>query len=259
MEQAILTPLQMREVFHLEFLRWFLRKVKAEHYALKGGVNMRFFFRSVRYSEDMDLDARGISVAALQEKVMTVLGSASFAESLRSFGIRTVAAPDLSVAKQTETTQRFKVHLGTASGEELFTKIEFSRRGSTGTVNVESVSDAVLRPYRLAPLLVAHYDARTAIAQKISALGSRAVLQARDIFDLFVLRSQVADASGVTVAAAALNKARERVFEAEFELFRDTVVAYLSAEDQDSYAQASAWEEVKLSVAEFLERISAHG
>ncbi|MBE0433712.1 hypothetical protein IBX73_09655 [candidate division WOR-3 bacterium] len=61
------SPLQLREVFHLEFefLRWLARGVKTEHYVLKGGANMRFFFRSCRYSEDMDLDAIDITVDRL--------------------------------------------------------------------------------------------------------------------------------------------------------------------------------------------------
>jgi len=54
------THLQLREVFHLEFLRWFGKRVRTNYYALKGGVNLRFFFNSFRYSEDMDLDTHTI-------------------------------------------------------------------------------------------------------------------------------------------------------------------------------------------------------
>ncbi len=260
MEKDILTPLQMRELFHIEFLRWFSRKVKSAHYAVKGGVNIRLFFGSVRYSEDMDLDASGVSVQALKDTVTMILCTQSFIESLRPFGIKGIVSPDMAKAKQTDTTQRFKVHLLTAAGEDLFTKVEFSRRGISGEVKVESVPESILRPYKLAPLLVPHYDARSAMAQKISALGSRTVLQARDIFDLFVLHSQTAGMSGLpgVVNSDALKKARERVFEAEFELFRDTVVEYLSPEDQGTYGNASAWEEVKLTVAQFLEGARAH-
>ena len=48
MNGKIYTPLKMREVFHLEFLRYFARKLEADHYVLKGGVNLRFFFKSIR-------------------------------------------------------------------------------------------------------------------------------------------------------------------------------------------------------------------
>lgn len=258
MEQDIFTPLQMRELFHIEFLRWFSRKIKSAHYAVKGGVNIRLFFGSVRYSEDMDLDASGVAVEALKDAVMMILRMSSFAESLRPFGIKAIVPPDMAKAKQTDTTQRFKVHLLTASNEDLFTKVEFSRRGLAGKVKVESVPDSVLRPYKLAPLLVPHYDAVSAIAQKVSALGSRVALQARDIFDLFVLHSQIADLSGFVISSDILKKARERVFEADFEFFRDSVVEYLSPEDKGSYGNAAAWEEVKLTVAEFLEGVRAN-
>lgn len=255
MEQDIFTPLQMRELFHIEFLRWLSRKVKCAHYAVKGGVNIRLFFGSVRYSEDMDLDVSGVGVQALKDAVMMILRMPSFVESLRTFGINTIVPPDMAKAKQTDTTQRFKVHLLTVSGEDLFTKVEFSRRGFAGVVKVESVPESILRSYKLAPLLAPHYDAPSAMAQKISALSSRAALQARDIFDLFILHSQTAELSGLVISSGILKKARERVFEADFELFRDSVVEYLSPEDKGAYGNASAWEEVKLTVAGFLEGV----
>ena len=48
------TNLQIREIFHIAFLRQFAKKFKPSFYALKGGVNMRLYFKSPRYSEDMD-------------------------------------------------------------------------------------------------------------------------------------------------------------------------------------------------------------
>src|SRR3989338_5893881 len=151
MHDRIYSSLQVREVFHLEFLRWFGRKLGAECYCLKGGVNLRFFFKSIRYSEDMDLDIRRIGVERVQKIVMGILLTSGFSDSLKSFGIEKAVPPNLAKAKQTETTQRFKIHLLTQSGEDLFTKIEFSRRGLKGSMTVESVSTEVLRSYKMAP------------------------------------------------------------------------------------------------------------
>ena len=100
-------PLQLREIFHLEFLRWLGKEVSPSHYALKGGVNLRFFYNSFRYSEDMDLNARLIRVDVLQDKVMQILKSASFQNNLQPFGIDKIIPPDIAKAKQTKTTQRF--------------------------------------------------------------------------------------------------------------------------------------------------------
>jgi len=247
--------LQLREVFHLEFLRRLGRMMKAEHYAVKGGVNLRFFFKSFRYSEDMDLDARGIRVIQLKEAVMKILDDRVFQDNLKPFGIARVIAPNIVKAKQTETTQRFKAHLISSSGEDLFTKIEFSRRGFAGNAVIGTVDDSLLRAYKLAPLLVPHYDSYSAVAQKLRALAARKAIQARDIFDLYILSSQCAigDKHFHAIDADTLSKAHERVFEVEFEQFRDTVVSYLSAEDQAVYNEPRSWEEVRLKVVHFIE------
>jgi hypothetical protein len=43
MNAFIFDPFQLREIFHLEFLRRLGGKLSPKSYALKGGVNMRFF------------------------------------------------------------------------------------------------------------------------------------------------------------------------------------------------------------------------
>lgn len=263
MDKVICDNLRVRELFHLEFLRWFGRKVKAEFYALKGGSNLRFFFKSFRYSEDMDLDIHTLPVAALQDIVMGVLNARSFLENLRSFNITRLVPPDMTKAKQTQTTQRFKVHLITAAGEDLFTKVEFSRRGIKGKVLIQLVADSVLREYKLAPLLVPHYDAASAVAQKVHALADRAAVQARDIFDLFILSTQYAPTGTLESAPdkATISKAYENIFTVGFEQFRDTVVSYLSATEQETYREPAMWDEIKLKTAQFVEEIrnAGHG
>lgn len=248
-------PLQIREVFHLEFLRWFARNLEASRYALKGGVNLRLFFKSMRYSEDMDIDLTGVRIEKIQKTVMEILSARGFLDSLKSFGVERIIPPDLTKAKQTGTTQRFKIHLLTSGGEDLFTKIEFSRRGLKGHAIVEPVSVGILRAYKMAPLLVAHYDAASAIQQKIQALAQRSVLQARDIFDLFILSSQYEEsrAGDISLSGPVLRTAHDNIFLIEFLQFRDTVVAYLEAEDQKAYSSPAVWDEIKLKTAHFLE------
>lgn len=258
MGEIIYSDLQLRELFHIEFLRALSRKLKAENYAVKGGVNLRFFFKSLRYSEDMDLDAAGIGVDELKEVTMKILEARSFRENFYSFGIKDVIPPDIKIVKQTGTTQRFKVHLITAAGEDLFTKIEFSRRGFMGRVILESIPAPMMRNYRLSPLIIAHYDAQSAAMQKISALASRTVVQARDIFDLYILSSQI-DLNLFKklkpLSHTIISKAYERVFEVNFAIFKDTVLSYLCAEDQNIYGNASYWDEIKLKSANFIEEL----
>ena len=251
--------LQLRELFHLEFLRWLTRKVKPACYALKGGSNLRFFYKSARYSEDMDMDIQDIEVDSLKEIVMNILKNTSFQDIFKSFGIDRIVAPDILKTKQTQTTQRFKVHLVTSAGEDLFTKIEFSRRGFKGNKKVESISESLLRQYRLAPLMVSHYDAASAAFQKLGALSDRAATQARDIFDLYVLGPQCGDIASLKPVAAPskdiLEKARENLFQVSFEQFKDTVVSYLSEEDRSLYGASDLWDEIKIKVSDFIEQL----
>lgn len=254
MFNKIFTNLQMREVFHLEFLRWFSRKLKADRYCLKGGVNLRLFFGSIRYSEDMDIDITSVRVDQIKKMVMDILSVRGFSDSLKSFGIEKIVPPDITKAKQSETTQRFKIHLLTLSGEDLFTKIEFSRRGMKGTTIVEPVSTKILRSYKMVPLLVPHYDVDFAIIQKIRALAQRSVLQARDIFDLFLLSSQCeGTAFGEHVSKSLLQIACDNIDQVGFIQFRDTVINYLEDEDKKNYSSPEIWDEIRLKTVRFLQ------
>jgi predicted nucleotidyltransferase component of viral defense system len=200
----------------------------------------------------MDLDIWTVSVDTLKRVVMKIIESHSFGDTLKPFGIEKVVAPDILKAKQTATTQRFKVHLITAAGEDLFTKVEFSRRKSEeGHVVSGPVSNVILRAYQMPPLLISHYDLRSAVTQKIWALAKRSVVQARDIFDLYILSSQglkdSPKAPKEVIAQAAAN-----TFGVSFKEFEDTVIAYLTPEDQAHYRDASVWDEIKLKVSDFI-------
>ncbi len=253
----IYNQFQVREIFHLEFLRWFGRRIKVKYYALKGGVNLRFFFNSFRYSEDMDLDTYGIKKHTLLDAVMQILESLSFQDTLKPFGIERIVPPNIVKAKQTETTQRFKTHLITYAGEDLFTRVEFSRRGFKGEMAIEPVLDTILRPYKLPPLLIPHYSILSAVKQKVEALNTRAIPQARDIFDLYILSSQYSygKEQPIETGHSELMKARERIFEIDFERFKDTVISYLSVEDQYAYNNSDMWDKIKLKVIHFLEEL----
>jgi len=261
MHYKLFNYLALKEIFHLEFLRWLSRKIKMQHYVLKGGINLRFFFKSIRYSEDMDLDIQGISVEKLKEVVMKILKSTSFQDAFKAFGIMKVVPPDIRKAKQTTTTQRFKIHLILSSGEDLFTKIEFSRRGFSGTIKIESVNSAILKAYRLAPLIVPHYDAISAMMQKIEAIAARSIIQARDIFDLYMLIPQcsLCDSEKITYDKAKLAIAYENIFKIDFGKFRDTVISYLSPEDQFLYNSSVVWDEIRLRVANFINEMLKYG
>ena len=64
---------QIRELFHLAFLRLLALRLTRRDYAVKGGICLRFFHRSQRLSEDMDFDVAGIPVRTLTNHLMRIL------------------------------------------------------------------------------------------------------------------------------------------------------------------------------------------
>ncbi|MEO8905276.1 MAG: nucleotidyl transferase AbiEii/AbiGii toxin family protein [Polyangiaceae bacterium] len=71
-----LTARQSIEFFHLVFLRALVAKGEEKSLiALKGGCNLRFYFGSIRYSEDMDFDVSVIAKGTLKNKVDRLLKS----------------------------------------------------------------------------------------------------------------------------------------------------------------------------------------
>ena len=98
------------EKFHLLFLDQLSRNIDDAFYAVKGGCNLRFFFKSIRYSEDLDIDVQTIRVETLQKKIERILDSNPLKQILNSHGI---SIERYSSLKQTQTTQRWKLTLRT--------------------------------------------------------------------------------------------------------------------------------------------------
>ena len=245
---------QVIEIFHLLFLRAFGARVDKALFALKGGSNLRFFLKSIRYSEDMDLDIRTMAVGTLQNNVNHLLAEPAYMRGLRAQGIEVVKTAQ---PKQTETTQRWKLTLRNAeSGAEVPTKIEFSRRGLSDEKAVESVDAGIIRTYRLYPVIVQHYTVHAAFAQKVSALAFREQVQSRDVFDL----KSLMDAGGAerplpATTAANLTAAIDNALAVDYDAFAGQVLAYLEPEYQDHYGTEQAWKQLQAQVVNGLEAL----
>lgn len=95
-------PIQHIECFHLVLLRLLEARFDRARWAVKGGVNLRAWFGSRRYSEDLDIDALGGQPHVLEEKVDRLLASRPFADLLATQGL---ALARSSKPQQTDTTQ----------------------------------------------------------------------------------------------------------------------------------------------------------
>ena len=252
----MLTDTQLREVFHFCFLERLLKISSLDMYVLKGGVNLRFFFHSPRYSEDMDLDVLAGNVATLKKNGYKILRDSAFKRGLRTYGIADIELNDPAKARHTETTQRFRVGLITPAGLRLPTRVEFSRRLNPSDKPVMAMIDPeIARQYHKLSYRCQHYPGEFAVLQKIQALAGRSVTQARDVFDLGVLH-----AGGYATPTTANNFLSDKIqLEAinnlmglTFEDFNGQVVEFLDAEDRIRWSSVSAWEQLQLTILELL-------
>ncbi len=244
------------ESFHLHFLRLLAGGRDRSAFVVKGGCNLRFFFGSVRYSEDLDLDVRRVPPATLKERVDALLGSTPLREGLEVQGIEIARC---SAPKQTPTVQRWTLGLRERGRDVVVpTKIAFSRRDESGEVGYEAVDPQVLRRHRLMPVLACHYLLPAALRQEVAALAGRREAQARDLFDLGLLFSRAgrevgayADLSPIIPAAI------ERAWSLSWADYRGQVVAYLDPGHAAALDSEAAWDALQIQVVSDLEAIRA--
>lgn len=250
------TDAQAIEIFHIAFLGGLASGVDQAHLVLKGGANLRYFFDSLRYSEDIDLDVTHVKAWQLEEKVDRILNSHGLGLNLRRTGI---SVSEFSKPKQTETTQRWKVGIAVPGrNHDVRTKIEFSHRGGDPRFALEYIPERVVETYALRPPSIQHYEADAALEQKVAALAGRSETQARDVFDLDLLL-RIASFGQGTLQTPVIELARERVLELPFEAFRDQVLPFLEPEVADAYDTQESWERMQEFVFEKLEVSDENG
>src|SRR3989304_7446600 len=106
------TTIQYVELFHLLFLDQLGRKLDKRFYSLKGGCTLRFFMKSIRYSEDMDIDIQTtpptISKDRLRSTVAGILKSKTFSQILQ---IHRIMIGRWSEPKKKTTNPRSKLRV----------------------------------------------------------------------------------------------------------------------------------------------------
>jgi predicted nucleotidyltransferase component of viral defense system len=238
------------EKFHLLFLTQLGARVDKKLYALKGGCNLRFFWKSIRYSEDIDFDVHTIARETLRKNVNQIFDASGFRQILRSAKMEIALR---SEPKQTDTTQRWKVHLRIeGSAPELPTRIEFFRRKFDKGILFEPIDPDVARSHDLRPVLASHYGLEAALAQKIDALASRAQTQARDVFDLAWLIERGGQKLEFRGDKKKVEAACGNAMSVSFDQFKSQVVAYLQPEYQEYYGTHKAWNSLQENVVRIL-------
>lgn len=247
-----LTPKIQVELFHLMFLRQLSTQLAANLYAIKGGCNIRFFFESVRYSEDLDIDIRTVQKNTLEKKINKILQSVALKKLLQGVEIHDIT---LSAPKQTEITQRWKLQLQTKqSTMPLHTKIEFSRRNKQLEAASSTLSQNISQQYHLPPMRLSHYAIEDALTQKVVALAHRSETQSRDVFDIYHLLS-FASAKPIHCTKNTIEKAKESMSAIQFDDYQSQVVSFLEAQYQETFGNKKAWDDMVATVQRYLDTL----
>jgi len=252
------TAAQRIETFHLVFLQVFVVGVRKGRCVLKGGANLRYFFGSVRYSNDIDLDVVTPRGWQFEQAVDDALASPALLRILQAADIG-IEPGSITKPKQTPTTRRWRLGLITPSerrGGAIRTTIEFSaREDGSDDQEFAPVPAQVVRPYGLLAPTVVHYRLGAALEQKIAALAERSQTKARDVFDidlLFRLRDRETEHRTLTVPKAELAAGRGLALSDED--FESQVVPFLDPDVAQIYA--GRWSKMRESVAERLLEIA---
>ena len=252
-------PAEVAEGFHLAFLTALADSAGADSFALKGGSNIRFYFSSLRFSEDIDLDVFARDPRTFTGRVEKAFGSQALSRLLSSIGVTVI---DLNPKDRSTTRERWMVGLRHRSlPADVRTKVELSHRTSdlSRFVTVERVpASAVARYAPLPAPLVAHYLPAGAIAQKATTIGQRSETQPRDVFDLDHLSRMFPSAPvrGL-VAETDLSASIERVYEIGFPEYRSKVVPFIEPSLQASFDSQDVWGAMQVRAIEALEGMRA--
>lgn len=247
--------LQAVEFFHLQVTRLLLAGPDKGAFAVKGGCNLRFFFESPRYSEDIDFDvSERVPVHALKDRMAKLLAGPALTLALRNRRLQLVG---VSAPKQTETTQRWKMALAMeGAAVPRPTKVEFSRRERADEAITEAISPSVLAEHQSMAILAPHYPLGPAIRQKVGALADRREVQARDVFDLGAVL--IPRAGGETHHLQAvrtdLRAAMDRAMSLSYADYKGQVVSYLHPDYQAELGSEAAWDALQLTVVEYLDQ-----
>lgn len=261
----MLSPLQAREAVHVLLLERLLSVRDGDAITVKGGVSLRLFHGSPRYSEDIDLDGDPEARGAIRRAVTGFFEDSEVARYLKRLRLRGLD-PKEGPNKDTSTTFRHKFHvIGTGEvGYPTRVEVSFREPHPADRRKVGEPDPDLVERYLNggAAMRVPHYAGSAAVRQKVEALHGRREVQARDVFDLALLiRDLDRDDPGLLAFLAEnlggrkLDEAYRRIFELGYADFESQVVEFLGREAQKKYRDPEAWEKCALQVGYLIDDV----
>ncbi len=204
----------------------------------------------------MDLDVIGGSVETLKKNGYKILNDKAFLRKLQSFNIAGLKINDPEKAKHTETTQRFRLRIVKESGEELASKVEFSRRKleEQDAYISENINSEIARAYKQISFFTQHYKGEYAFLQKVKALAGRAQVQVRDIFDIFILDlAAYCDKTLIQkLEIEILEKAQEELLSISYKDYQGQVLEFLDDNHRKEFGSPEFFKSLQERVLELI-------
>ena len=246
---------QAIEGFQAAFLEVATATLPLTEYAVKGGVNMRFFFGSVRSSKDMDFDYLGDRFRTWDDRVNALFDGRALDRLLQLRGIRITALNRLK--KQTDVTRRWTLLLATETVRDASSKVEFSARqtgrGTTAGRETATVDPELARTLGMGRVALQHYVPSAAILQKVDALRQRTHTEPRDVFDLDHLIRRFPHAlAQASLDPDRIESAVARARSLTYDEYESAVVPYLEEELWPIVGSPEAWDAMRVRVARAL-------
>lgn len=167
----------VKEYFQHVFLSGLYREKNSEKLLFKGGTALRIIYGSSRFSEDLDFNGIGISVAQIEKIVESVL------VKMEAQGIKT------TIEESKKTSGGYlAIFQFSGDGYQSGIQMEVSLRGKAQR---KGGAVALIRSDFVPAYTLYHLNERDLVKEKVEATLTRS--KARDFYDIyFILRSRMA-------------------------------------------------------------------
>ncbi|MBE0477792.1 nucleotidyl transferase AbiEii/AbiGii toxin family protein [Candidatus Aerophobetes bacterium] len=177
--QGVSARLVFKEYVHLVILEYLFRKGFFSHLVFQGGTALRFVYKGVRYSEDLDFVLRKKDAHFFSQLIKSLQPLSSYIDRL----IPLVKNPQLEVQKNTSNFTRFSLTL----------EVEFLRAKDKTLIEIAHVpsysAQTMILKVEDIPLSpgIAVERPQEILSDKFLAFASRNYLKGRDLWDIYFI------------------------------------------------------------------------
>lgn len=245
---------QIVEGFHLALLTVLGDRGGRDAFVLKGGASLRFFLKSIRYSDDVDIDVPTMDQWRFTDRIKAAVEGETLVRLLALLGT-TMSQGYRKDASATKEDWSFEL-VHTDVPLPVRTRLEVSYRGYDYPADSwfpDKPANEVMAPYAraLRAPVITRYRIPVAMSQKVRALYGRKETQPRDVFDLDFLFGGWPDRP-TDLEEAEIGTAIDRVFEIGYGEYVSKVVTMLDPALASLYEAEETWGDMQQRVIDAL-------